>query len=87
MPGLLGLTCSDSLRDHARGAIEKMAKMMLHRDFYRQDEVFENDRLCATRVHVNVWQKSPQPYRRGQYLLWLDGEFYKQEELCKQYDL
>ncbi|MBP0019718.1 MAG: hypothetical protein J7647_19465 [Cyanobacteria bacterium SBLK] len=87
MPGLLGLTYSDTLRDNARSAIAKMAKMMLHRNFYQQDEVFESDRLCATRIHVNVLQKSPQPYRCRQYLLWLDGEFYKQDELCKQYNL
>jgi asparagine synthase (glutamine-hydrolysing) len=87
MPGLLGLTCSDALGENSREAIGKMSQMMLHRDFYQQEPVFCDDRVCATRIHVNILQKQSQPYHCGQYLLWLDGEFYKQDELCRQYGL
>ena len=61
--------------------------MTIHGSFYRQDELFSDEAVCATRSHVNVIQTDDQPYQDGEVLVWLDGEFYKQDKLFSQYNL
>lgn len=64
-----------------------MVEMSIHGSFYRQDELFSDEAVCATRSHVNVIQTDDQPYQDGEVLVWLDGEFYKQDKLFSQYNL
>lgn len=83
MPGLVGFTISGKDRVNARLAVEKMQNLIIHGDFYIKDELFCDEQVCATRAHINVVQKNPQPYHKAGVYVWLDGEFYNAEELAE----
>lgn len=82
MPGIAGFTRVPSLQDKdAKIILRDMQNLITHQDFYKKDELFCDKCICATRVHINVIQKSPQPYIESNIYIWLDGEFYNQDEL------
>ncbi len=84
MPGIVGFTIAEKDRMNARRVLQKMQNLIIHGDFYEQDELFCDNQVCATRAHINVLQKQPQPYYEQGVYVWLDGEFFNTHELAQE---
>lgn len=83
MPGIVGFTITAKDRINACRTLEKMQNLIIHGDFYVKDELFRDEQICATRAHINVVQKKPQPHHEAGVYIWLDGEFYNTNDLAK----
>lgn len=81
MPGLVGFTCYGLERPSSIKVLCKMRDMISHHDFYIKDELYCDGFVCSSRSHINVTQKEPQPYFQDGLYIWLDGEFYNQQEM------
>lgn len=86
MPGLVGFTLSDQLRDNAKSTLVEMRELTIHRDFYQVDDCFVDEKLAGTRVHTSILQPAAQPYHHNNIYVWLDGEFYDRDKLISQVD-
>ncbi|GJL67431.1 MAG: hypothetical protein NPIRA06_00660 [Nitrospirales bacterium] len=80
MPGLIGFTSLSPRTDYGKSvrldALDRMREALTHRDWLVSDELFCDERVCATRVDTHLLQPDPQPYRSGDLYVWLDGELY-----------
>ena len=85
MPGIAGFTIGKDLGKHPQECLRKMQELMTYHEYYRKDELFCDRSICATRTHINVVQTEPQPHVDEGVYVWLDGEFYNQSELARQY--
>lgn len=81
MPGLVGFTCYGLERPGSIKVLSKMLDMISHHEFYIKDELYCDGLVCSSRSHVNATQKEPQPYSDAGLYIWLDGEFYNQQEM------
>jgi asparagine synthase (glutamine-hydrolysing) len=81
MPGLIGFTRCAGDHNNLVPHLKSMQDLVTYRDFQVQDPLFFDDIACATRVHVNVINKEPQPYCKNNIYIWLDGEIYNIAEL------
>lgn len=86
MPGIVGFITEPIVGQQAHTTLKTMQDLITHHDFYRQDELFNDGWVCATRSHVNIVQKQAQPYFECGIYVWLDGEFYNQDQLAKHLD-
>lgn len=86
MPGLVGFTLSDALRDNAKLTLVAMRELTLHREFYQVDDCFIDEKIAGTRVHTSILQPEAQPYHHNNIYVWLDGEFYDRDKLISQID-
>lgn len=84
MPGIVGFTRGADSENGARETLRQMQKLVIHQDFYGRDDLFVDKHVCAARAHTRITQKLPQPYREAGTYVWLDGEFYNQDELRDQ---
>ncbi len=84
MPGIVGFTITAKERTDTCRTLEEMQNLITHGDFYVKDELFCDEQVCATRAHINVTQKEPQPYDEAGVYIWLDGEFYNTDELAEK---
>lgn len=80
MPGLVGFTCAGSA-EADRNALRAMRDLITHRTFYATDELFHDGEVAASRAHIDVIQRDPQPLRRDGIAVWLDGEFHNRDAL------
>jgi asparagine synthase (glutamine-hydrolysing) len=82
MPGLAGF-----IGDFEQGAsiLIQMQKFLHHKDFYKDDECLYDGLVGCTRSHTNIIQKESQPYIYNDVFIWLDGEFYNQDELLDNF--
>lgn len=91
MPGLVGFAISSRKQINPIGQVDpkqvlcKMQDLITHEDFYKRDELFYDGHIGATRSHINIIQKEPQPYQHDGIYVWLDGEFYNREEISRQH--
>jgi asparagine synthase (glutamine-hydrolysing) len=82
MPGLAGFTrAGGGSSEEARRAVERMRALLSHGESRHLDELFCDERVCASRTHTGLIQPQPQPFGEGGIHVWLDGEFYNREEL------
>ncbi|MDR0792565.1 MAG: hypothetical protein LBE82_04600 [Chitinophagaceae bacterium] len=81
MPGLFGYTKNTHCNDES--IVIEMRRLFTHNSFHIADEIFSNDDIAASRVHINVIQKEKQPHTQNGIYIWLDGEFYNQPDLLK----
>lgn len=82
MPGIVGFTNTSAPPEEARAVLGRMRALLSHGESRHLDELFCDARVCATRTHTNIFQPRPQPHTEGDLRVWLDGEFYNQEELA-----
>ena len=75
MPGLVGFTFNESEAPASRAVLIRMRDSIVHRDDSILDELVIAERAAATRVHIDVIQKLPQPFNRDGVSVWIDGEF------------
>ena len=87
MPGLVGFSCGPLERPACVAALDAMKALVTYRDFYGIDEAFCDGVVCASRAHTRIFQPEPQPARRGEVYVWLEGEFLNREELCTRHSV
>jgi len=83
MPGLVGFTTKSINNHEPKSVLEKMRSYIAHHNFYKSEAPFCSSELHATRSHINIIQTEPQPHHNSDIYLWLDGEFYNQDELIR----
>ena len=81
MPGIIGFTVNNLTKDMSLKCLAKMQNLITHQNFYIKDNLFYDESICATRSHTNIIQKQAQPFYETGIFVWLDGEFYNQEEI------
>ncbi len=82
MPGVVGFTRDPDREIWSAESLTRMRESIKHKEFYVDDELFCNDRVCCSRTHINIIQTKPQPYCQDGIYVWLDGEFYNQDVFC-----
>ena len=83
MPGLVGFTNYQEKWDNPQEVLREMRDSICHQSYYANDTLFCSDSLYATRSHLNILQPGPQPYSDERIKVWLDGEFYNQDEYSR----
>ncbi|MEB3827614.1 hypothetical protein [Phormidium sp. CCY1219] len=83
MPGVAGFTKNEYLSE-AGQILKRMQELLTHQNFWKQEELFVDENVAGTRVHINVLQKDLQPHRKDGIYIWLEGEFYNQTEIRKK---
>lgn len=87
MPGIVGFSKKYIEELDARNTIKRMQDLITHNDFYAKDSLYIDKFVCATRSHTNIIQKEPQPYIGDGLYIWMDGEFYNQDDIIKEYGI
>ncbi len=85
MPGLVGMSLNASDQREARRAqrsVMAMRDLIMHEPSYACDEIADEAGVCASRAHVNVYQRSPQPRRIGDCRVWMDGVINNRDEVA-----
>lgn len=86
MPGLIGFTGKQHRYD--RTMLLNMRTLLKHFDFYVEDELYSDKHIYASRTHLGIINQGIQPYiLNNQIYVWLEGEFYNQEELRAKYNV
>ncbi|MHB8163121.1 MAG: asparagine synthase-related protein [Methanoregula sp.] len=81
MPGLIGFTRENN--DWGKEVLFQMCKIITYKNNYTCDEIFSDKCIFGTRVHLNIIQKNQQPFSESGIYIWLDGEFYNQEDFSE----
>lgn len=83
MPGLFGF-----LKDiDSNNSIISMRNAMLLEPHYIEDEIFEDDFIASSRVHLgNVGEKTS-PIVHDEIMIWVEGEAYNHLEISDNFDL
>jgi asparagine synthase (glutamine-hydrolysing) len=80
MAGLLGFVHQGD-GERALQALCRMAALVTDPESNAWDEPFLDETICATRTHLGLLQPRPQPYRRGQIAVWMEGEIHNADQL------
>ena len=86
MPGLAGFTIG-KIKGLPEEVLATMQKLITHSDDYVQDTLFCDYYVCATRSHLNVIQRQPQPFCESGVYVWMDGEFYNQDSITNEFSI
>jgi asparagine synthase (glutamine-hydrolysing) len=81
MSGIVGFIHHQMSEVECMVALNAMQQAIHHRNSYSSDKFFIDKFLCGTRTHNQIIQNEPQPYEESGIYVWLDGEFYNQNEL------
>ena len=81
MSGIVGFVRGQMSEDACVAALRAMRTAIHHCDSYVVNDLFVDRGVCGTRTHNNIIQREPQPYQESGLYVWLDGEFYNQDEL------
>jgi asparagine synthase (glutamine-hydrolysing) len=81
MAGLAGFDNRRVSQEDSRRITQKMSSLLTHQPFYVSEDPFIDKVISATRVHTNCIRTLPQPLALGNLRVWLDGEFYNQQDL------
>lgn len=84
MPGIAGFIKITSDDNVNKKALLAMQDYVTHDESYLRDELFCDESLCATRSHIGVIQREPQPGRKSGIMAWLDGELFNRDELASR---
>ncbi len=86
MPGLIGYV--DRGHKYNRDMLLNMRGLLKHFDSYVDDELFSDKNIYGSRTHLGVINQGEQPYIiNNRFFLWMEGEFYNQEELRYKYNI
>ncbi len=83
MPGLVGFTRRSIDGHESKSILGRMQSYIAHHDFYKNESLFCTPELCGTRSHLNIIQTESQPAQESGIYVWLEGEFYNQDELIR----
>jgi asparagine synthase (glutamine-hydrolysing) len=81
MSGIAGFVTTNIEQSKAFSTLEAMRDSLHHRVEFVDDELFHQSNVFVTRTNNNLIQKAAQPCAKSGTYVWLDGEFYNQEEL------
>lgn len=84
MPGLVGFTFDSQEAHDSQVLLRRMRDSIVHREESVLDELVIAERAAATRVHLDVIQKQPQPCICDGVSVWIDGEFNNRDELARR---
>ncbi len=84
MPGLVGFVNKVLNRNKSYKVLETMRELITHKQFYVENDIFQDGSVYATRSHLNILQKTEQPFISEEIHVWMDGEFYSQELLIEK---
>lgn len=87
MPGIVGFTLGSIRKEESPLVLARMRESITHFDFYRTDELFLDDHVAATRSHLGIIENGREPFKGAESYVWLEGEFYNQDELAGKYGL
>lgn len=78
MAGLLGFSRYNSR--YNQETLMSMKDLMLHRHYYLSDPIFEDEHICAARVHKAIQQPHKQPHIKNNIYVWFNGELFNRPE-------
>lgn len=81
MPGLFGFNKTKGGNDGA--VLQRGLNLLTHADGYRQDPVYEDEKVIAGRTHLGVIGEPTSPRKVGAVHCWVEGEVFNLEELRK----
>jgi len=79
MPGLVGFSTEHLTL--SRDDLLRARDQIKHESWYKDDDVFEDERVLATRTHLNVVGEKTSPYSGQDVVCWVEGEVYNLREL------
>lgn len=84
MPGIFGY-----VKDSAGkiGQLESMADAMYLYEHFVQENLFEDEIVAASRVHLGHIGEKKSPYQNGDVRLWIEGEAYNIAEMIDTLEL
>lgn len=80
MPGVFGFT-----KKGQTTSIEDIQQAMTLYPYFKQDDLFEDDMIAASRVHLNKIGERSSPAERGGVFVWIEGEAYNLAELSNNF--
>lgn len=80
MPGLVG--CLNTKQMFTAEEILQARDAMKYYDWYRDDSLFEDANLLATRTHLNILGEADSPFCRENCYCWVEGEAYNLDEIA-----
>ena len=86
MPGLVGFAGAEGPESARSEQLRRLRQALTHQPFHVQDSLFVDARVCASRVHLGLIQREPQPLSRDGFRVWLDGELTNRHELRQRVD-
>jgi len=83
MPGIAGCT------RHTAGVkdIENARGIIRYSSSYSDDELFEDQLVVCTRTHLNLIGAPNSPFHKDGVFCWVEGEFYNQKMLAKEFHI
>lgn len=80
MPGLFGFT-----KNAQTASIKIMQEAMTLYPHFKQDDLFEDDLISASRVHINKIGERNSPTKKNGIFVWIEGEAYNLPELSNDF--
>lgn len=80
MPGIYGIANSKNIKND----LGNMSKAMHLYDHFIQDELFHDDNIGASRIHIGKVGEQASPIRSARSLVWVEGEAYNLKEVGEQ---
>lgn len=75
MPGLIGFV-KNKIGDFSN-TLSAMRELMNYRSFYKKDPIFQDQHVCASRIHKGIEQPLTQPIGNNETELWFHGELFR----------
>ena len=85
MPGLIGFT--DKHNKYSDRMLLNMRNLLKHSDSYIDEEIYSDNNIYASRTHLGIINPLKQPFTNDNLFLWMEGEFYNQDELRSRYSV
>lgn len=88
MPGLTGFLPNQMLsKMDKRDLLQNMQSAITHHSHHRRGPLFCNPKIFATCVQTGIWKQGDGFYTDSSSSVWLDGEFFNQEEIANQFSV
>jgi asparagine synthetase B (glutamine-hydrolysing) len=79
MPGLVGFSKEHGVL--SQDDLLRARDQIKHESWYKDDDVFEDERVLATRTHLDVVGEKTSPHSAENIVCWVEGEVYNLQEL------
>lgn len=80
MPGLFGFT-----KNNQTASIKTMQEAMTLYPHFKHDDLFEDNLISASRVHLNKIGEKSSPTKKNGIFIWIEGEAYNLPELSNDF--
>lgn len=80
MPGIFGF-----IKKNQKSSLHSMQQAMTLYPPFKQDNLFEDDLIAASRVHLGKIGEQSSPTKQGSLLAWIEGEAYNLAELAPSF--